>query len=217
MTALTTWYDEIMPDLSGVTAQDSIVLHSILNAAIMYLRLTKAYEIDHPAINVVANQANYPLAPGANLVPVVPVRVYYNGELLTPSGEDDLDAVLGSKWRTEADTPSHYYLPDEETIALARKPSADLVGGLTMRIAVTLGTEATDIPAVYWNQQRHRDAIANAALAMMHEKKNRPYSNPDAAAVEWAAFHAAVGSQSGLQAAGRTKAPLRTRVVHGIM
>lgn len=216
MTApITNWYDEVLPLIPGV-APGPLALGSIIRAVIDLCQKAKVWEMDHPAISLVADTASYAFAPGAGMQVVQPLNVWVSDLEINPGSPSDFDASIPT-WRTVSSAPAQgYYLPDEDHIAIVPTPSAAITDGLTMRVAVKPTAGTTAVLDRFWDHLNYRDAIRDGALADLYDMTGLPWSNPDAAAKYQDKFNGAIGRFDLLRAKGRTRRPTRSYVVHGV-
>ncbi len=218
MTALTAWYDDVLPDLTGLTPGNA-ALKFIRDGAIALCERVNVWIIDHPPIDIVALTDTYALAPGANMEVVVPTHVMVNSVSVDPANEDDLDADLGDTWRNGNLVPGPaiaYLIPDEAHIRIVPQPDAGITGGLVMKVAVKPTVSASTVDDRLYNRQSYRNAVTAWAkhCAMLSPKK--PYTNPNLAAYWLGEFNRLTGVSDIRVARGRTGRPLRSTTVHGI-
>lgn len=218
-TPLTSWYDYVLPDLPGLTPGVA-ALNLIRDGAIEFCRRSQAIEIDHPPVDLVANTSTYAFAPGVGLAVVVPKKVLVNGVTVGEATDEDLDQLFGDTWLNGvlAAAPAQAYrLPDESNIQLVPKPDTSLVGGLVMRVAVMPSVTATDLNDRLFQQIGYREAIAAYAKWKAKAMSKKPYSDASGAIYWCEQFTLMTGRADIKVAKGRTRAPLRTRNVHGIV
>lgn len=164
-TPLTSWYDDVLPDLPGLTP-GAAALKFIRDAAIEFCHRSQVLVIDHPLIDVTATVPLYPFAPGADLQVVAPKKVLVNGVGIDPLTDDDLDFLYGDQWRNgqlQAGDAVGYRCPDAASLQLIPVPSATIALGLSMRVSVKPTVNAAAVDARLYNETSYRDAIAACA------------------------------------------------------
>jgi hypothetical protein len=212
---LTNWYDEVLPLIPGV-APGQLALRAIIGAVIEFCRKSKAWEIDHPAVSVVANTSTYAFAPGTGMQVIAPINVFVNGLEIDPASPTDLDTTIPGWRTTPADPAQNYYCPDEDSIRIAPTPASSITGGLTMRVAVAPTADQTTVLDRFWNHLDYRDAITNGALAYMFNMNNMPWTDANEATKRQSMFNDAIGKFDAQRAKGRSRRPMRSYVIHGV-
>jgi hypothetical protein len=218
-TALTSWYDYVLPDVPGLPP-GTAALNLIRDGAVEFCTRSQALEIDHPPMDLVSGTATYAFAPGSGLAVVAPKNVLVNGKTITASNDDDLDFNFGDAWRngTLATGPAiAYRMPDESNIQIIPTPPDSVVGGIVMRVAVKPTGTVTDVPDRLFAQMTFRNAISAYAKWQAKESPGKPYSDPTGAAYWMYQFNCIVGAADIQAAKGHTRRPLRSRTISGIV
>jgi len=209
------WYDYVLPDVPGLTP-GAAAQQAIREAGIEYARLARMMESDAVPINVVAGQGDYAIVTTDGSIVIEPKLVTLDGKELTPASEGDIEAELGTGWRSMVDTPTFFYCKEEGGITLAAKPAASSIGGLLVTAYVTPAASATTLPPRMFNVQDHRYAVASGAKASLLASQNKPYTNPELARVFRAMFEDYVGSTQANRAKGNTGKPMRVPNRNGL-
>lgn len=218
MTALTAFYDYVLPDLSGLTP-GAFALQLIREGAIAFCERAQVITMDHPPVDLVALTDTYALNPGVGLLVVSLKKVLVSGASIDPAIDDDLDLQYGDTWRNGELAPGvaqFYRCPDETHIQIVPNVEASVTGGLEMRVAVKPTVGVTAVDDRLFNEQLYRNAIAAHAKWQAMASPKKPYSDA-ASALYWKLqFDGAVGSADARASKGFTRRPLRSSVVHGI-
>lgn len=186
----TQFYDFVLPSVPG--CPQALALQAIRHAAIEFCERTGVWHIDHPAINVVADQSPYPFAPGVTGAVVHKVlRAWHGTTEIFPATLDELNELFPGNWRTKTGTPERFTQYGPRALMLVPKPAAALAGGLTAIVSLKPSATSIDIDdAVY--EEYHR-AIASGAKAILMQSPKKPYTDLEQAAVEMGAFEKAIG------------------------
>lgn len=187
---MATAWSALTPRILIETPRCSIPLaeQSVLDAAIDFCDRSFIYQIDHAAIDGVANTGEYAWAPGTNLKVVRPEVVWYDKKPLTPKTRDEL-ATLYAYWPDQVGTPLYFVQEKLEKLILVPKPAANLTGGILAKVSVRPSRNATDIDdAIY---DRYMDAIVNGAKARLFWMEGQAWSNAEKAAACQGLFEAA--------------------------
>jgi hypothetical protein len=219
VTALTLWYDDVLPDLPGLSSNDAIVTKLIREAAITFCEKSQAHIIDHPPLNIVANQPTYAFAPGTDLVVITPKKVLVNGLSILPATDDDLDALYGDNWRNGvlgANTAAWYRQPDDANIQIVPTPPTDIPGGLVMRVVVKPTAVCTQVDDRLYNQTLYRNAITACVKWRAKAMSKKPYTDLEAAGYWSNEFNRLCGAAALRAARGFGVRPARTTTVDSV-
>lgn len=204
-----TWekfYDEVLPDVPG--CGQALAKNAIKQAVIKFCERSFVYQVDHPAINAVADQGEYDWAPGANLKVVRPERVWYDKVQLTPKTRDDLDGIY-AYWPDESGTPLYFVQEKLEKLILVPRPSAALASGILAKISVKPAQAATDIDDAIW--EKYLEAIASGAKARLFAMKKKPWTDATLAAYHGGIFNEEIAQARLAAHRGHTRARLRVK------
>jgi hypothetical protein len=180
--------------------------HELRRAAQVLMRRTRAWQVDVPAVAVVAGQATVSVAPTSAELELVRVEaVWFDGKPLEPTTAEVLDALYADDWRAHTGTPSKYIQMVPGEIRLYPVPVADAVTGLSVRLSVAPSETAAGLPDDI--ALRFRDDVQVGAKARLMLYPGRPWTNPELAAVYGQAFDSLVGTATA--AAARSYAQAR--------
>lgn len=209
MTALTGFYDYVLPDLPSVGKE--LALQKIREACIDFCEKSLVYTYEVPAINVVGLTHTYTLTPEANTRVFDILEVWYNGDQLTPATDAELDGLF-SDWRTTGTGVPDYYssVVDRASLRLIKTPSDSLTAGLVVKIAEAPLSTATAVPD--WLFERYRAAITHGAKAAMYAMKKKPWTDDGLAKHHTSLFELECGRANISKAKQHTRKPLRSRV-----
>lgn len=192
-TPLSAFFPYALPYVIG--APEPLLERVVRDACIDFCERTLIIQ-ESTVANVVAGRSEYEvdLPTMSKLTKVI--RVFYDGELLTPSPIEMVtvgDAFTGAG---DASQPKTYFqkTPTSPDITLFPTPDEDLLGGLVIRAAYAPTRTATSVDTALFEDWC--GAIGKGAAAMIMDLPGQPYSNPGMAMNLAAAFQAAISSAS---------------------
>jgi hypothetical protein len=204
MQAWASWFPDLLPHVPG--CPQVLAEHELRRAAQVLMRRTRAWQVDVPAVAVVAGQATVSVAPTSAELELVRVEaVWFDGKPLEPTTAEVLDALYADDWRAHTGTPSKYIQMVPGEIRLYPVPVADAVTGLSVRLSVAPSETAAGLPDDI--ALRFRDDVQVGAKARLMLYPGRPWTNPELAAVYGQAFDSLVGTATA--AAARSYAQAR--------
>lgn len=210
-TALSTLYDDLLPDVPGLTP-GNFALKALRDAARELCDRARIWVIDYTPVDLVAGTAVYTLTPGSGMEPVILSYVEVNGKPIGSTTEDALDAIK-SEWRLDPDAaPQLYFQPDQARVQLHPAPDASATGGLVLRGSVKPSGSATTIDdalAINWD-----DAILAGAKARLYCSPKKPWTDHALSAKWQAIFDNYVGGADISRTKSFTRTPLRSTVVY---
>lgn len=176
--------DYVMPHVPGCTKEMAVL--EIRNTTIEFCERTLILQRDHDPLSVVANQQDYDFEPPQGYLVHKVMKAFYKTRELTPLTPDQLtdvfayrDSVAGENaTKTE---PYRIYQKDERTFSLHPWPSETVENALTMRVALKPTRTSSNIEDVIFEDWL--DAIAAGALVRLHLSPAKPYTLPNAAAL----------------------------------
>lgn len=181
VTAWSSFYDYIMPDLMGATT--TVVDFELRRVAINFCEETQVHTEEVTPINVLANTAAYTLAPSSvELEPCMVKAAWFDDTPLKYAPMDVLNSV-SPQWQDAtgpAATAFTHRRPDE--IILYPVPDTALTGGLRVEIAVRPSLAATGLTD--WITTRYIYAIADGVKGKLMAQPGKPWTN-----LELAGYH----------------------------
>lgn len=182
-----------------------MVLDAILRAGIEFCEETKVIR-QTITLSTVVDQAAYPLTVETGTMPEEVIwvkRDEFND--LTASSFVDF-----KEWSLDVNSgqPQYYYLEAGGILMLGNIPDAIETLQVTVRVRPTY--EATTLPDELL--ARYKEKIANRAKAILMIMVNKPWTNPQAAALNQSLFDDAVNKANLRDAKGGAQRPLRTTV-----
>jgi hypothetical protein len=184
-TQYTDLFDEVMPELPG--AQVPMVTNAIRNSVIAFCNGSDIWRQWLDPIDVVAGNNTYDIATDAGTDLVTLLSVKFDAHTLSPRNEDALNH-WHSRWRTELRRPQHYMMQDQNSFIVACVPPDNLPGGLLLSVSLQPARTSTSFPA--WIYGQYWEGITAGAKARMMKMPEKPWSNPQAAAMYQASFDA---------------------------
>jgi hypothetical protein len=184
-TPFTAFYPYVLPMLPGCPTP--VLDQGIRASAIEFCRNTNIIQTMLTPVDVVAGTTDYtvtmPVA-GTNLAQVL--KVWYDGNVLTPANTDMIDNVAA--WRgnfadvtVDSDAPQWYFqkVPTVPIITLYPVPAVNLTGGLTIRAASKPNHTATTLDDILFEDWV--EAIAAGAIVRIGAMPDKAYTlNADA-------------------------------------
>lgn len=176
--------DHVMPHVPGCTPD--MAVQAIRNTAIEFCERTLILQRDHEPVTVTANVQDYDFAPPRNyLVHKVMKAWFKNRELvpLTPDQVSDPFAYRSSIAGENANKTEPYWLyqKDERTFSVLPWPVETVNEAVTMRVALKPTRASTTIEDVIYEDWL--EAIAAGALVRLQMSPAKPYTLPNAAAL----------------------------------
>ena len=217
-TNLSTFYDYVLPYLPGLTP-GTAALNFIRDGVIKLCEKSQIITMDHPLLDITANQPTYAFAPGAGLLVIVPKKVLVNGTSIDPANDDDLDELFGDQWRNGTLVPGPavaYRIPDESNIQIVPTPNVTIPQALNMRVSVKPQISVTTVDDRLFNQTLYRNAVQAYVFWQAKLTPKTTYSDPNGALMWEERFNLLVGQAATRAAKGFTNRALRSRTVGDI-
>jgi hypothetical protein len=216
-------------------ASDPQVEAVLKDVVIDFLKRTKLLHFDHPAISLVADQADYTLQNPCGFQILHVRSATIDGSPIIQTSEEQLDLEWqelskGFGWRyqfsevptncpvedwrrAESDLPGLFYQLNPNQLTLVGIPTTAIADALALKVVVIPTRAVENIPRWIFNTW-HQGIVAGAIgnLKMMPEK---PWSDRQAAGAYLDAYNEAVGAAegSGLRGFKRNDQPLlRTKI-----
>lgn len=209
-TPLTSWYDDTLPGLKGVTP-GAHALKAIRDTIRDFCDRTQIWRYTPAAVNSVAGTAEYAITVPAGTELVEVLWAQYNGEYpyLEPKSIAELDVLFPNGWRDEQGEVDYYYLTLEGKIRLALTPSTGVTGAIKTEVSLKPDLTATTVDDwlyLDWNTE-----IACGVRARLMAEKSKPWSDAIGAKQEAEEYLAALGEAGYVADRSGTRAPIRTR------
>lgn len=174
-----TWFDEVIP--AAQLCPNKIIRKDIVNACREFCRRTELWTQDLLPIDIVADQAEYPLTvSGADVAGGHRATITGNADPLSPVSEEalDRDTRESEAWRprtADLSDVTRYYVTPLYDIRLVYIPNAALVGGLNVNVSVMPLDGSTAIPLFLYNE--FKEVIANGAKARLKLRLDMPWTD----------------------------------------
>lgn len=217
MTALTAWYDHVLPYLNGCPTP--LALQKIRESAIAYCRLSRAWRyLGLTPIDAVAGQQTYVIGTGA-AVGTLPEGTTIVHVFQVNWAEEPIEACTpaafqakSATWFDDAGEPEAFTLFREGEVSLWRIPEETEADAIVIPdVALAPSQTATTVDDTIF--EHALDVIATGALARVHSIPNKPYTDLMYGRDLMQAFNAAAGSDQARSASGRGHARLRTQTI----
>lgn len=207
MVPLTSLLPQVNLKARGVP--EPIAIFALRDAAIDFCRKSGILTEVLPPITIVPGTAEYQyqlLSTSRSMQGLRVSEAWINDSEVFPITPSDLAAENGN-WSTLSGTPTNYIQPEEGSLRLFRIPNA--AGTLTVRAVVAPRYDATEISDVLGYQWWQ--AVVSGALAYLMSVPGEPFSNPEGAAANGAAFAKFIDEAALAAYKGNTKARVRIR------
>ncbi len=153
-------YYKIASDVPG--ASEAVMFNALYEATRLLCREALCWQQTLNAVDITASQADY---------------------IIEPDIEEDEDPqivrVVGVTAGGMTLDPWDYCMADFETLRLTEDPTADIVDGLVVTLALEPANGIGYVPNDLYN--RHENTIANGALWQLMKQPKKPWSDPVAA------------------------------------
>ena len=178
-TAWESYLADVLPDVPGCPEAAAII--AIRNTVIDFCTKTRLWRETLAAVNVVATQSSYVMAPATPNTSIVTVLygLLSDTPLNGPLSDDDLD-VRGLQWQDQtADTPDSFTLPNPDTVRLIGIPTVNIASALVARVALKPTQTANDAADFLFNDWH--EGISHGAKSRLMAVPDKEWSNPAAA------------------------------------
>lgn len=214
MVAMSVFYPYILHSTLG--APEPLVDLMLLNTAIEFCDETNCVQIMQPAIDSVADQAEYTITPPTDLQLARVMSVWYERTKLPAVPSDLVDEPLAYRSpiaTTEAPTgtPQLFYQqePGAATIKLWPVPSQSTTGAISVRAVFKPAIDATTLPAIL--QTTWAKGFTAGVRAALHSIPNQVWTDSGRAAVEMAEYTKTLRDATIKTNLGKARGPLRVR------
>jgi len=180
--ALSEFARYVRPDVAG--CPEPMVLDAILRAGIEFCkRVVSAREVI--TVNVLANVTRYPLVSTGNYVDRIVTLTPSDLRDMFQASQDNFDSC---NYDEINGTPKYYFLDNAQNLVIGYKPEATETMKATVRIIPK--ENATALPDFLG--QRYKLQIADGAKSILMMQSDKPWSDPNLAAVSGARFERAI-------------------------
>jgi len=170
--AVSLWRTRIQDDIPD--AYNSLVDRAVLDACIEFCADSRIWHMRMTPMSSIADIAQYKLRVPANTKLASVLELRYNGKVLEPKIDSDLDASTDN-WETKTGTPTQYTMIDHSTARLIGIPTEALVNALTGSIAVKPARDATEVGEVLWEDWA--EAITHGAKYRLFGMTTEAWAN----------------------------------------
>lgn len=181
------FYDYVLPELNGVPT--NLVDIYLRRAAIEFCEETTVYVADHDPISLIKGIAEYDLEapePETDIVSVKKAWVEDAG--IEYIGQDTLNQ-RPTYWPGEtAPRPTAFTQQTQTSLIVYPKPTESLRNGLKLKVVLRPTLSANNIAD--WLGGKYIQEISDGAKAMLMSMPNKPWTQPDGAAMYRAQFEA---------------------------
>lgn len=181
------FYDYVMPELSGVTS-DLVDIY-LRRAAIEFCEETSVYVADHDPISIIKGITEYDLEAPEQETDIVSIKKAWVGDAAIDYVSQDTLNQRPTYWPNEtAPRPTAFTQQTQTSLILYPKPTESLRNGLHLKVMLRPTLSSTGI--VDWMATKYIQEISDGAKAMLMAMPNKPWTQPDGAAVYRAQFEA---------------------------
>ena len=176
--------DYVMPHVPGATKE--MAIQEIRNTVIDFCEKTLILQRDHDPVTVVKNVQDYDFEPPTGYLVQKVMRAWFKTTSLTPLTPDQISDPFAFRRKIDGENPNktdpHFLLQkDERTFTLYPWPVETVVEAVTMRVALKPTRDSTSVEDVIFEDWV--EAIAAGALVRLQMSPAKPYTLPNAAAI----------------------------------
>jgi hypothetical protein len=176
--------DYVMPHVPGCTPE--MAIQAIRNTVIEFCERTLILQRDHDPVTVTANVQDYDFEPPSGYLVQKVMKAWYKNNELVPFTPDQISDVYAYRNSVAGEAanktdPLRIFQKDERTFSLHPWPVETVTDALTMRVALKPTRASTKIEDVIFEDWL--DAIAAGALVRLQMSPAKPYTLPNAAAI----------------------------------
>lgn len=180
------FFPDILPEVPGVTPD--MAIRAIRNTIIEFCEKSLIHQVTQDAITLQDGVDTYDLdAPKGHRVHKV-MKAYFKGQELTAVAPDDiatpdpyLQTTNAAGYTPNKSQPTGYTQKDFDTVTFMPIPDQRYMNAITMRVALVPLRDSTGCENFLYEQWG--EFIACGAKARLMLNPGKPYTNPDAAAV----------------------------------
>lgn len=200
------FFTAIAPRAPG--ASDIAIENALRDAAIEFCVESLVWTAWSDPSPVLANINEYDIdvPRDADVTRVLMVQI--EGHTIDPVPFDSMDSLYNN-WRAIKGRPNLYTQDDPTVLRLVPTPSERMPAALTYRCAFQPTATAQTLPDILF--RRYREAVAAGALYRLLSTPDKPYTNPELAAMHYTRFQDAMTDAGIDQFKNFGRAPLRTR------
>jgi hypothetical protein len=190
----TTWnyfYPDVLVHVNGCPT--AVIDFELRRAAQTFFSRSFAWQVNQPAIPVLAGTAEISVAPADTQTELVRIeKVWYDGVSFgRPATVQELDRNSQADWTQHTGLPRRYFSARPGVISLYPVPSVNSTTGLRLRLSVRPSEAAVGLDDAMAVAYRHAFIAGAKARLMMYPGK--PWINLQQAGIENAAFESAIG------------------------
>ena len=179
------FYDYVMPELPGVSTD--IVDIYLRRAAIEFCEETSVYVSDHDPISLIKGIAEYDLEAPESETDIVSVKKAWVGDAAIEYVSQDTLNQRPVYWPSEsAPRPTAFTQQTQTSLIAYPKPSESRRNGLKLKVVLRPSGASTGV--VDWLGGKYIQEITDGAKAMLMAMPNKPWTQPDGAALYRAQF-----------------------------
>jgi hypothetical protein len=207
------FFPDVLPDVPGCPSD--MALRAIRHTVIEFCEKSLIHQVTQDPITLRENLIDYDLdAPKGMRVQKV-MRVWFKGQELEPVAPDDLvepdvyGLKIGDYTPTKA-PPKGYTQKDFGTVSFMPIPNQTYQNAITMRVALVPLRDSTQFDDFLYEQWG--EYIACGAKARLMITPGKPYTNPDAAAINQARFTTALNDARQRAIRGNVRSDLSVKM-----
>jgi len=204
-------YEEFLPEVLPYVRDcpEQMAINAIRAACIEFCKDSLILREVLDPITIVANQSEYDLEKRAYYNVAKIIRVYHGSRELPGRSTEQLDKMLGGKWRTESGEPIFHVQESENTFRVVLTPDQTSNDTLVVTVALVPLRNSTSVDSYIF--ERWAEVIAMGARARLHDTPKQPFSDKEAAMRFRKWFESGRGDAKIEVNRGFTRGPLRVR------
>ena len=202
--------DDVLPHLAA-DPSDPVTEYAIKRAAIEFCAGSWIWKHLPDPLDIAAGESaiDLEMPSGTDITAVMDAA--YDGVPLTPMSVAWLDKEI-PRWRTPRPTSKSYTPVDTEQIVIAPVPDSNIVGALTLTLALQPSQTATGLPK--WIANQYLYALADGAMAKLMLMPGKPWTDIPTGTDKRLSFEAATNNARASAIAALGRAPQRTTSQH---
>ena len=209
------FFPDVLPDLPGITAD--MAIRAIRHTVIEFCEKSLIYQVTQDPITLQAGLDTYDLdAPKGYRVHKV-MKAWFKGTELTPIAPDDLTApdpylqtASAAGYTVTKEPPKGFLQKDFDTVTFSPVPDQAYLNAITMRVALVPLRDSSGCENFLYEQWG--EIIACGAKARLMLNPGKPYTNPDAAAMNQARYVTGVNDARQRAARGNVRSTLTVQM-----
>ena len=213
MKKLEDFFPDVLPDVPGCPAD--MAIRAIRHTVIEFCERSLIHQVTQDPISLRPNLSDYYLdAPTGFRIQKI-MKVWFRGQVLEPVAPDEINTPEAYNPRISGYTatkgqPVAYTQKDFDSVTFLPIPDQTYSTAITMRVALVPLRDATSCEDFLYEQWGEH--LACGAKARLMLTMGKPYTNPEAAAVNQARYNVALNDARQRAIRGNVRSDLRVQL-----